>query len=354
MDETVKSFAQSQLLSLTQAVEWLRPLSEEKLYDWLAEALEKGRANATPPHTQWDIDTFLVDVYRECDPGLQLRLRSAFASLLESFVPSLTPNKNAAYLSALLTLGSNLRSKRVKERLRRWLYADMFKDSYYLGANLHGDLILATSVYDVDDEWLHHIKTVLPTKSFFPKVARHTYRALLDTVGIGCMEALPDVLRSINREDNDERVAMGYLLRLSMKKFGREMFLNKTAEVFSTDWRVENVFENTLNLEEFLKAAFPNETDQEELIEDLDVKIWTPWADKWRDLDVKRSTETFTAIMLVCKPEPVEQFYVRDALGALAFRGGRHHLVVPKSHEHLKGYFEFAAHVMGAAAGAGR
>jgi len=106
MDETVKSFAQSQLLSLTQVVEWLRPLSEEKLYDWLAQALEKRHASATQPHTQWDIDTFIVDVYRECDPGLQLRLRSAFASLLESFIPTLTPNKNAAYLSALLTLAS--------------------------------------------------------------------------------------------------------------------------------------------------------------------------------------------------------------------------------------------------------
>jgi hypothetical protein len=148
MDDTVNSFARPQLLSLTQAVEWLRPLSEEKLYDWLAQALEKRPANGIQPHTQWDIDTFIVDVYRECDPALQLRLRSAFASLLESFVPSVTPNKNAEYLSALLTLASNFRSKRVKERLRRWLYADMFKDLDYLGANLHGDLILATSVYD--------------------------------------------------------------------------------------------------------------------------------------------------------------------------------------------------------------
>jgi hypothetical protein len=149
MDEIVTSFARSRPLSLTQTVEWLRPLSEEKLYNWLAQALEKRSSDATQPHTQWDIDTFIVDVYRECDPALQLRLRSAFASLLESFVPSLTPNKNAAYLSALLTLASNLRNKRVKERLRRWLYADMFKDWDYLGANLHGDLILATSVYDV-------------------------------------------------------------------------------------------------------------------------------------------------------------------------------------------------------------
>jgi hypothetical protein len=227
----------------------------------------------------------------------------------------------------------------------------MFKDWDYLGANLHGDLILATSVYDVDDEWLHHIKTVLPSKSFFPKVARHTYRALLDTVGIECAEALPYVLRSINREDTNERMALGYLLRLSIKKFGRKIFLDKTAEVLNSDWRVEKVFENTLNLEEFLKAAFPNPEDQYDLINDLDVKIWQPRVDKWRELDVKRSTETFKAILVVCKPQTVEQFLVRDALGALDFRG-RHNLVVPKSHGHLKEYFEFAARVMGAAAGA--
>jgi hypothetical protein len=208
-------------------------------------------------------------------------------------------------------------------------------------------------VFTIHDEWLHHIKTVLPTKSFFPKVARHAYRALLDTVGIKCMEVLPDVLRSINREDKDERMAMGYLLRLSMKKFGRETFLDKTAEVLTTDWRVEKVFENTLNLEEFLEAAFPNPADQFDLFQELDVKIWTPWADKWRELDVERSTETFKAIMLICKPQFVDQFLIRDALGALSFRE-RHHLVVPKSHEHLREYFEFAARVMGAASGAGR
>ncbi|HKR11607.1 MAG TPA: hypothetical protein VJT15_06105 [Pyrinomonadaceae bacterium] len=352
MDKIVSSFSRSRLFTLTQAAQLLRPLSDQQLYNWLVQALDEGSTDENQPQSRWDLDAFIVDVYRECDPSLQLRLRSAFDNLLESFVPSLTPNKNAAYLSALLTLASNFRSKRVKERLRRWLYDDMFNDLYYRGANLHGRLIVATSVYDVDEEWLNHLKNVLPGKPFFPKVARHTYRALLDTVGLESVEELPKVLQVIDHEDPDEKSGLGYLLRLSMKKFGREMFLSKTAEVLNSDWRMEIVFQNTLNLEEFLEAAFTNKTDCDVIFQDLDQRIWKPWVDRWLDLDTERSTETFKAIMVVCKPQPVAPFIIRDALGALDFRL-RHYLVVPKTHQHLRPFFDFNANVAFARAAAG-
>jgi hypothetical protein len=349
MDENESLVPRPQLLSLSQTVEWLRARPDEELYKWLADGLAETASETARPHSQVDLDTFIVDVYREADPALQQRLGLALASLLESYVPSLTPNKNAAYLSGLLTLSSNFRNKRVRERLRRWLYVDMFKDWNYRGDNLLGVLIAATSVYDSDEEWLHHIRHILPTKPFFPQVARFVYRALMDTVGIECVELLPRILRAVNRADKKDQAGMAYLLLRSLKRFDQEPFVTKVSEVFNADWRVEMVFEDTLNLEECLKSALSDKPDRfYALTDDFDARIWTPVSRKWLSLDSERNQETFKAILQVCKPETVDQSIVGDALGALDFRG-RHFLVVPRSHGHLREYFRFAA----AAAGAG-
>jgi hypothetical protein len=344
MDDTASSSPHIQLLSLSQAVEWLRPQSEDQMCKWLGESLEKKPIEVSQPHTQFAIEAFIVDIYRECDPSLKQRLASAFANLLEAFVPNLTPNEAAAeYLSGLLTLASNFRSKRVRERLRRWLYTDMFKDWEQSGANLHGELILATSVYDSDDEWLYHIKHILPSKPFFPRVARHVYRALLDTVGLECIDVLPNVLRALNHNDRDEQFGFGYLLRLTLTKFEQENVLAKVKSVLGAEWRVEMILEDILNFEEFLEPAFSGQRERfEALVADVDERIWKPVTEKWRDLGPEKSNQTFMAIQRVCNPRTVEQFYVSDAIGALDFRG-RHYLVVPKTHTHLKSYFAFAA-----------
>jgi hypothetical protein len=340
MSDLPPSNLDSQFLSLSQTVEWLGSLSEKELYNWLARELQTAPPGAS-------IHTFIAEVYRESKPSLQLRLSNAFADLLESFVPSVTPNKNYLYLYELLSLASNIRTTRVKERLRRWLYQDMFKDSEYLGDNLHGYLILASMFYDSDEEWLSHIKHTLPGKPFFPQVARHAYRALLDTTGINCLDLLPQVLGAIDYHDEDEKSFFGYLLEETVSRFDQELFLDRVAEALSAEWRVERVFANTLNLEEFLASAFRRQPKRlETLVKGLDARIWRPWANKWVGLDKERGEKAFTAIYDVCKPRIIDYFLVRDAIGALDFRS-RHELVVPSSHTHLQKYFNLAAAAAG-------
>ena len=330
-------------LSLSQIVERIQRLSDDELFNWLAESLEEKYHPVAPINTRWEVHTYIADIYRKCTPSFRARLSQAFAGLLESFVPNVSQKKDSKYVFQLISLASNIRNKQTKERLRRWLHSEIFKDWEFQNFNLHGELILATSTYDSDQQWLNYIEKVLPTRSFFSKVARHAYRALLQTRGIDCLGLLPDMLRVLNPENENEKEAFGYLLGVTLNRFGQELFLEKANEILSADWRVEIVFKNILNLEEFLRSALSRQSGPfgnrfEEFRRYFDLEIWKPCAERWQSLDEEKNSLAFEAILEACRPNVVPGYYLQGVMGVLNFRG-RHELAVPVSFLHLRTFF---------------
>lgn len=327
-------------LSMSQVVERIQRLSDEGLRQWLAESLEGKPSRVAPLPTRWEAHTFIADIYRKCSPSLQVRLGYALAGLLESFVPNVSRSKNSKMAFQLLSLASTIRNERTKERLRRWLYSEIFKDWEYAIFNIHGELILATSTYDSDEVWMNYIRRILPTKEFFPQVARHAYRAVLQTRGISCLDMLPDILPVLDPETGNNKEAFGYLLGVTLDRFGKELFLKKATETLKTEWRVERIFINVSRLGQFLQSVL---SGKQELFEEFhghfDREIWRPCADKWRSLEREDNHLAFEAILDVCKPEPTPTYLITDALGVLRFPGP-HELVVPESFTHLRPYFQ--------------
>ena len=327
-------------LSMGQVVERIQSFPDEELYQWLAESLEGKSSRLAPLPTRWEAHTFIADIYRKCRPSLQVKLGHALAGLLEAFVPNVSQSKNSKHVYQLLSLASTIRNARTKERLRRWLYSEIFKDWVYAVYNIHGELILATSTYDSDEVWINYISKLLPTREFFPKVARHAYRAVLQTRGIDCLDLLPDVLPVLDPEVGNNKEEFGYLLGVTIDRFGKELFLKKATETLKAEWRLERVFVNVSRLEQFLQSVLSGKKELfEELHSHFDREIWHPCAEKWRSLKREDNHLAFDAILDVCKPEPTPSYFITDALGVLRFPGP-HELVVPNSFTHLRPYFQ--------------
>lgn len=331
-------------LSLVEVVEVIRSLTSEELFRWLATVIDESSPEAMPFPSTWTRYTALAMLYRTCDLPLQLRFSDAFARLLESFEPRpQAASSDRRYLLSLLSLAATARSDRAKKRLYRWLYLELFRDWEEKPFNLHGELILATAAYDPDDEWVEYVSMLLPTRPFFDKVARPAFRALLQTRAGDCLKLLPAILKVLPPDEEDERVQFGYLLSLAIDRCGFNSFLTKAIEALSSArLTVAQTIAAVSFLDRFLSETLENSDETaSKTVRDLTSSLWQPAIEKWWGMKDEDNYRTFVEILESCHDyyTIIPQALVKDALGALTFRG-RYELVVPTNFGHLALFFK--------------
>lgn len=303
------------ILSFDSALDEIRDLNaDEQLSEWLIQVLDRRVPGVRRLPGRWTSHAFVSRLYRKSDLLLKERLGRAYSRLLVSFEPEMHPNREATegdreYLFNLISLASTIRAEQAKARLRRWLYLEVYRDWEYDNFNLHKQILLATAAYDPDDAWVSYVHDTLPTKSYYERVALASYRALLQTKGIDCLSLLPRVLGAVPPSHEKRRKSFGYLLGLTMSRFGREVFLSKAAETLNSGERdVAALCSNALRLEDFLEDAFPQSQkwQMSSCVDHLRLKVLQPAV---RRLHGLKPEEKASAVVDLIAKKPPEKIY---------------------------------------------
>jgi hypothetical protein len=307
---------------------------------WLIKALSKRSPEAITLPTRGERHIFIEKLYTRCEPLLQIKFSSALAIILEDFEPRPNPGTDDLdYLYSLLSLAAVIRNDRIKERLRRWLYDEAFHEWQHKIFNLHGVLILTTSVYDSDEEWLYFIKRKLPTKPYFGTVAAEAYSALQDTKGLECLELLPDCLNTIEITDKNIMSRFRILLSDTLERCAPEFFFMTVAKLLSAKERdVANVCLNVLKLEHLIEGEFRDQKQFDKWTDYLGEKVWQPALERWR----KDGTdpEVFARIL---KEGGTYDILRKGWIGPykiLTFNNGRHEITVRAKDKKFSPFFE--------------
>jgi hypothetical protein len=337
--------------SFDSIVGQIQRFTDHELSQWLIRALDKRSPEMKNLPTRWERHTFIEKLYKKLDSTVQIKFSNALSHALEHFEPELKPREgDPRYLYSLLSLAAVIRNEQIKERLRRWLYLGLFHNWEYKIFNLHGVLILTTCAYDSDETWRNHLMNVLPTKAYFRKVALETYRAILQTRKLDCVELLPDILSTAEPENEDLKERFGYLLSETIGRFGQEFFFARaTAALNSGAKDVAQVCSNVLKFEDFLEEAFRDGRQLKyfkEWIKHLDEVVWKPAQENWREMEDEESKKVFDRILDKCRDyiTPIPRAFVRydkdDDNEVLSFRGTHEIVVNLKEQAHLRPFFE--------------
>ncbi|HEV7893612.1 MAG TPA: hypothetical protein VGP08_23560 [Pyrinomonadaceae bacterium] len=300
--------------------------TDEQLREWLIQVLDKRSTGAKRLPNRWPRHAFVSRIYRKSDTLLKERFGRVYSHLLQSFEPGTASDGKAhdaerELLFNLVSLSSTIRTEQAKARLMRWLRNGAYRDWEYGTFNLYNEILLATSAYDPDEAWLSYICDSLPTKPYYERVALASYRALLQTQGIGCLELLPQVLGAVDPRHEKKRKSFGYLLGLTISRFGAEVFLDKATEALKRN--VEDAAEacsNALRLEDFLEDAF-SEAQAEQLkscVERLRRSVLDPAIERLQSLEADEKADALHNLVKKKPPETIYRFRWRDGC-ALVF-----------------------------------
>jgi hypothetical protein len=327
----------SSLQSLISEVQALK--EDESLSQWLLEAL------TTRITARIDLPAHLpiTSLYLQCDPLLQKRFGKALAGILESFEPRLgADEQEREFLYSLLSLAATIRNDQIKERLRRWLYQDAFQDWYYDIFNLYGVLLLTTSAYDSDEDWLDFVMKILPTRSRFRAFAVETHRAILDTKGIDCLELLPNILDVVDSDDEVTSSRLSLLLGETIETFGADRFFSYAVKSINKETRdVADVCSNTLKLEHLVADEVSEEMDRWTLF--LKERSWAPAIKRWQKAGSK--LDTFKEIVNRCGEFDYILMPSRIIYGAyhvVTFRNGNYEIVIKSSDRDLSEFLGYS------------
>lgn len=312
----------------------------EELSVWLLRALHRGVPGVINLPARGERHILIEKLYKKCDPLFQIKFGNALALSLERFEPSATPDANELeYLYSLLSLAALIRNDQIKERLHRWIQMDAFHEWEHKTFNLYGVLILTTSEYDSNEEWLHHILKVLPTKAYFGEVAAAAYRAILETKGLDCIELLPDSLKTVELNDKRARSRFRILLSETMERCVPDFFFTTVARLLNSKERdVADVCLNVLKLENLIEEEFQNQKEFDKWTQYLGEKVWQPAIQRWRKAGT--DPKTFGRILKECGSYAILRKGWIGAYRILIFNQGRHEITIKASDKKFAAFFE--------------
>ncbi len=286
--------------SIAGLIEHLRRLSDDELTHSLKSYLREGVFGDVQVYTSLERHRFVEELFNSCDSALQEKLRTTFAGLLETFEAK-NPKDTREYLFYLIPLAAAIRSNQAKERLRRWLRNGTFDRWKYDTFDLTTELLVTTSAYDSDDEWVDFILRILPRKPIFRDCALAAYRALWQTRGLACLSLLPDVLVVADLEDEGFSKNLGYLLRLAITKAGAERVGRMEIEVLNEMKKpVHEVWTVVLRLDEVIGRELSKYRKDLTPLSDYLQEVWDKAVDRWNDeLDPEEAYEAFDKLLEV-------------------------------------------------------
>jgi len=285
--------------SINNLIRHMQGLDDSQLAYSLRIYLKEGSFGDTPVYTILERNRFIAELFNRCDTTLQERIRRVFSDLLETF-DGTNPKDDPEYLFYLASLASVIRCGQTKERLRRWIRQGTFDTWKYGIFNLNSELILATSSYDSDDEWVDFMLSVLPKRSSFKESALAAYRALWQSRGVECLSILPDVLLISDLEDVAFSQSLGYFLRLTIDKVNVETFCRTMIAVLDRTQRpVDEIWIIVLKIEEIVERELAiHKGDLSPLLEHLKV-VWNRAVVTWQKLPPPYAYEAFDKLLEV-------------------------------------------------------
>jgi hypothetical protein len=270
--------------SINSVIAHIQGLDDSELASSLRIYLKEGVLADGLVFPSRDRHIFVRVLFDHCDTILQERLRRVFAHLLERFEGS-NPKDDSAYLFDLVSLASAIRSSQSKERLRRWIRQGIFETWTHEIFNLNNELILASSSYDSDDEWVDFLLNILPKRTSFKDSALAVYRALWQSRGVECLSILPEVLLALDFQNGTHIKTLGSLLRLTVEKVQGNSFCSTLGAVLGRMQKpVEELWLIVLRIDEIVEhelAAYKVELGP--LTAQL-LKMWYGAISTWQNL----------------------------------------------------------------------
>jgi hypothetical protein len=338
----------NEIYSLEELTKYFANIDEDKLKSLVEEYLFRGTVDGKLVLASPERHTFIAEVFGASDLKSQERLRKIFARLLEQFEPTNPPKKSdLLYLFYLLSLAPVIRSDEAKERLRRWLYINAFEEWKYGPFYLHSELVLATGAYNSDEDWIHYIKKVLPTRKSFSYSALAAYRVIHQTRGPESLSLVPDILFTSNPAHFSVIESMGYFLRMTISKFSAKRFSTILIDVLN---QMDRPLDETLIIVVKLRVIIAQELAKfekglSELINKLDV-MWNNAISVWKNMPPEDSYKVFDRTLegSLGLWRKIPDFYNgQNVVGVFLFVG-RYEMVITIADtyiiEHCKDFFE--------------